>query len=454
MLFSDYWLKPWLLKSLSSMGYQKPTEIQAKVLNIALSWKNIVGQSQTWTWKTTAFLLPILNKINPNHKNIQALIIAPTRELVNQIWDEIRDLTKFHEIRSVCLYWWSSPVVQKKKLRKKPSIIVATPGRLMDFMSQRVVDVRTVDFFVLDEVDIMLDMGFVRDIKKIRSQLKNLKQTYTFSATMNDKMKSIIKEYISKYESIKIWEKVTVDKIDQKHLSIEHEHKIHNLIHLIKTYPKDKTLVFTHTKRNTKTLHTILTTANLNAGLLNWNLSQSKRQSTLNAFKDWKTRILVTTDVAARGLNMDNVGLVINFDVPIDAKSYIHRIWRTWRAGAKWKAIMFVSKLEKPLLRDIERLHKTRVYPTDHIPVYDEHWTYKHFKLDRSTDKKWWWRNRSSKNNFWKNNSKTNSNSNKTNPHKTKSKNNKNQGFRKQAKWSINPNKRNYNAKKAKNMNR
>jgi len=321
MLFSELWLKPWLLKSLDHVGYKEATPIQEKVLKIALDWNNIVWQSQTGTGKTAAFLLPILNKIDMNKKTLQALIIAPTRELVNQIGDEIRNLTRFYSMTSVCLYGWASPVVQKTKLRRNPAIIVATPGRLMDFMNQKVVNVGTVESFILDEVDVMLDMGFVRDIKKIRAQLRNLKQTYTFSATMNNKMKDILKEHLPKYEFIKIGEKVTVDKINHKHMLVEHEHKIHNLINLIKSHKKDKILVFTHTKRNTKTLHTILESEWYSAGLLNWNLSQNRRQSALNAFKTGAVKLLVTTDVAARWLNMDNVWLVVNFDVPIDAKS-------------------------------------------------------------------------------------------------------------------------------------
>jgi ATP-dependent RNA helicase DeaD len=203
MLFSECWLKPWLLKSLTAMWYTQATSIQEKVLKIALTWANIVGQSQTGTGKTAAFLLPVLNKIDTNRKSIQVLILAPTRELVVQIWEEIRSLTKFYGVSFACLYGGASPNIQKANLRRSPAIVVATPGRLMDFMNQKVIDIRTVDYFILDEVDRMLDMGFVRDIKKIRTQLKMVKQTYTFSATMNNDMKTIIKEHISSYEFIK-----------------------------------------------------------------------------------------------------------------------------------------------------------------------------------------------------------------------------------------------------------
>lgn len=388
MLFSECWLKPGLLRSLTAMWYTQATPIQEKVLKIALTWANIVWQSQTWTGKTAAFLLPVLNKIDTNKKTLQCLILAPTRELVVQIWEEIRSLTKFYGVNFACLYWWASPNVQKNNLRRSPAIVIATPGRLMDFMNQKVIDIRTVDYFILDEVDRMLDMWFVRDIKKIRAQLKWVKQTYTFSATMNNDMKTIIKEHISSYEFIKIGEEVTVAKINHKYIPMDHEQKLFNVVKLLEKYPDEKVLIFTHTKRNTKTIHQILTWDWFNVGLLNWDMAQGKRQSTLNNFKQDKIHVLVTTDVAARWLNMENVGLVINFDVPIDAKSYIHRIWRTGRAGAEGKAIMLVSPLENSLVREIEKIHRIRIQPSEHIAELDRQWSYWNLRLDRSTDKK------------------------------------------------------------------
>lgn len=392
MLFSEYGLKAWLLRSLESIGYVEVTPIQSQVMKIALSWKNIVGQSQTWTGKTAAFLLPILNKIDTNKTALQALILAPTRELVVQIGEEIRNLTKFYWVRFVCLYGWASPNIQKTNLKRNPSIVIATPGRLMDFMNQKVIDISVAEYFVLDEVDRMLDMWFVRDIERIRNQLRHIKQTLTFSATMNDEMKAIIKRHISSYEFIKIGEWVTVDKINHTYMAVEHEQKLYNVIKLIKDHPKDKVLIFTHTKRNTKTIQQILLWDKFNAGLLNWDMAQWKRQSTLNDFKLWKTQILVTTDVAARGLNMENVWLVINFDVPLDPKSYIHRIGRTGRAWASGKAIMLVSPLEIPLFKEIEKTHKIRIQQSQHIAQHDALWAYGNLRLNRSTDKKWWGR--------------------------------------------------------------
>lgn len=417
MLFADFNLKSWILKALAEMKYNEATDIQKQVIDIALSWKNIVWQSQTWTGKTAAFLIPLLQRIDTNTKWLQALILAPTRELVNQIGGEIFALTKYYRVNAACIYGGASLVNQKKLLLRWPSIIVATPWRLMDFMNQWVIDISTVNFFILDEVDRMLDMWFVRDIKKIRAQMRHIQQTYTFSATINNDIKSIIKGHVSEYEFIKIWESVTVDKINHSYLSLSHESKLANLVNLIKTHPGDKVLVFTQTKRNTKKIMDIIQKAWYKVGMLNWDMSQNKRMFTLKSFKDWFIRVLVTTDVAARGLNMDNVGLVINFDVPRDTESYIHRIGRTWRAWAFGKAIMLVSPEEEKFLSDIEKAHRTRIKKSDH-PIILDKWEYTHIRLNKSTDKMGkkgmllWWKtsykrppsNRSEDRKYWSNN--------------------------------------------------
>jgi len=389
MLFSESGLKKGLIRSLEARGYTEATPIQEEVLKIAMDGHNIVWQSQTGTGKTAAFLLPVLNQIDTNDKSLQALIIAPTRELVNQIGDEIKSLTSFYGVSYVCLYGGASPNVQKKNLNKKPAIIVATPWRLMDFMNQEVVNIHSVKYFILDEVDRMLDMGFVRDIRRIRDRMPNLKQAFTFSATMNDAMKTIIKEHVDRYEFIKIGEEVTVDAINHTIMHVAHENKLHNVIKLIREHEGEKIIIFTHTKRNTKTIRGILDDAGFNVGMLNGNMSQGKRQGELNDFKLGKIQILVTTDVAARWLNMDKVVLVINFDVPVDAKSYIHRIGRTGRAGEHGKAIMLVAPLEKPLLQEIEKIHDIRIKETDHSMEKDRAKVYSKVKLNKSTDKPW-----------------------------------------------------------------
>lgn len=387
MLFSSFNLKGGLLKALAEMKYDNATDIQAQVIKLTLDGKNIVGQSQTGTGKTAAFLIPLLQKIDTNTTWLQALIMAPTRELVNQIGEEIIKLTKYYRVNAACVYGGASPFIQKKALLRWPNIIVATPGRLLDFVNQKVVDLSKVNYLILDEVDRMLDMGFIRDIQRIRAHMKNIQQTSTFSATISNEIKVIIKEHVPNYEFIKIWEAVTVDKINHTFVSVPHDDKIFNLIKIIKAHSKDKIVIFTQTKRNTKTIGIAIEKSGHEVWILNGNMSQGKRNSTLKKFQDWDLKILVTTDVASRGLNMDNVWLVVNFDVPKESESYIHRIWRTGRAGAHGKAIMLVSPEESKLFADIERTHKTRIQKSDHVVHQDKDSEFIKYRLDKSTDK-------------------------------------------------------------------
>ena len=218
--------------------------------------------------------------------------------------------------------------------------------------------------------------------------MPNIKQTYTFSATISEDIKKIIQEHIAEYEFIKVGEEVTVDKIHHSYMKVEHDDKLMNVKMLLDSHPQDKIIIFTQTKRNTKAISERLADEGYKIGMLNGNMSQGKRMSTLAAFKENKIRILVTTDVAARGLNMDNVGLVINFDVPNDTESYIHRIGRTGRAGAHGKAIMFVSEKEIPFFLNIEKANKIKIRKSEEETIRDHKQKYLHIRLDRSTDKK------------------------------------------------------------------
>lgn len=392
MKFSEFELNDWILKSLAAMNYDEPTDIQAQVIKTALAWKNIIWQSQTWTGKTAAFLIPLLQKIDNTKRWVQALILAPTRELVNQIGEEIALLTKHHKVNTACIYGGAKPAGQKNKLITGPNIIVATPWRLIDFIDQKVVNLWKVDYLILDEVDRMLDMGFVRDIQKIRALMPSIKQTLTFSATISNDIKKIINEHVPNYEFIKIWEEITVDKINHSYLDIQHTDKLFNLIKMVQEYSKDKIVVFTQTKRNTKAIYLAINKYVPDVYMLNWDMNQNKRNSTLREFKSGNLRILVTTDVAARWLNMDNVNLVINFDVPKESESYIHRIGRTWRAWASGKAIMFVSPEEKDFLAAIEITHKTKVKKSEYVVVADAKSEFSEIRLDKSTDKFGKWR--------------------------------------------------------------
>lgn len=387
MLFKDLQLIPELQKTLEEMGYTTATDIQTQVIQHATNGKNIIGQSQTGTGKTAAFLLPILSKIDANKRDPQALIIAPTRELVDQIRQEAFKLTKYMKIRSVAMFGGSSAYRQKDELRRGAQLIIATPGRLMDFMSQGLIDTKKIEYFVLDEVDRMLDMGFIDDIKDIWDQLTDLKQVFTFSATINDKIKRIIKDHLTDYEHIQVSQVITVDKIDHSYVDVHHQDKVPTLIQFLQEFKDKKIVIFTQTKRNTEVITDVLLDEGHNVKFLNGDLRQSHRIAALKAFKEGRIKTLVTTDVAARGLNMENVELVINFDVPQDPESYIHRIGRTGRAGAEGRAVMFVSRGEYHLLGNIEKEHRIKIKLSDIATTRDDEGKFKNINLDMSKDR-------------------------------------------------------------------
>ena len=426
MLFKEFKLKEEILQSLEEAKYIEPSPIQEKVMNLALAWKSIVWQAQTWTGKTAAFLLPLLNNIDRKNLKTQALILAPTRELVVQICEEIDKLTKHYLVSYVAVYWWVSSLKQKKALRQNPMIIVATPWRFMDLLQQRFIQLSGIQSFILDEVDRMLDMWFVRDITKIWTQLKSLKQTFTFSATMNDKMKAIINQHIKEYEFIKVWKEITVDKINHSYSFINNRDKFINLVNLVNSHKKDKILVFVNTKRAGKIIYEQLSKEWYrdiqnnwyNVWILHWDIAQSRRLSTLQWYTKWKYRVLVTTDVAARWLNLNNVWFVINFDAPIESENYIHRIWRTWRAGEFGKAIMFIWENDHKSLKEISIECWWKIKESEYQPILDKSWTFGKLKISSSKytwwrkfwikSKNWWNNNRSSNKNF---NQKSNNNS-------------------------------------------
>ncbi len=388
MKFKDLNIKQGILRSLDEVWYTDATEIQEKVIPLALQWKNIVWQAQTWTWKTGAFLIPMLNNIDTNKKENQVIILAPTRELAIQIHEEIYKFTKYYRVPSAVIYWWVNDANQKTALRKIPRIIVATPGRFIELQEAGLVELSTVETFILDEVDRMLAMGFIRDIIKIRKQLKNLKQTYTFSATMNDKIKQVINNYTENYEAIKVWKEITVEKIDHSYIFVEYYDKFINLTKLINTHKIIKIIIFANTRSTSNILYNTLSKEWYKVWVLNGWLQQSKRRSTLQWFINGKFRVLITTDVAARGLNMENIWLVINFDIPNELENYVHRIWRTGRAWNTGKAILFVEKKEKSTLAEIENECGSKIPLSTYKPITDKNEIYKNLKTETKTQKR------------------------------------------------------------------
>ncbi len=367
MNFNELWLNENILKAITEMGYVTPTQVQNDVIKEAFAGKNVIGQSQTGTGKTAAFALSLLQNMDPNKRWTQALIIAPTRELVTQIKEEIFKLSKYHRVSSLAVYGWSPIYKQIDLIRKWQDIVIWTPWRVIDLIERKVLKLEHINFFVLDEVDRMLDMGFVDDIEYIWDWLTNLKQVFSFSATITSEIKSIIEKYLwNNYTFIKSTDAITTDKIDHSFIESTYINKYPLLQKFIETHKSEKTIVFVQTKRDTEMLADKLNGDWFKASFLNWDMRQRERFKALKDFQDWYSNIFVVTDVAARWLNMKNIDLVVNFDVPTDPESYIHRIGRTGRAGASGKAIMFVSWSEKFAFKNIERTNKIKIKQVDH----------------------------------------------------------------------------------------
>jgi len=349
------------------MGYVTPTQVQNDVIKEAFAGKNVIWQSQTGTGKTAAFALSLLQNMDPNKRWTQALIIAPTRELVTQIKEEIFKLSKYHRVSSLAVYGWSPIYKQIDLIRKWQDIVIWTPWRVIDLIERKVLKLEHINFFVLDEVDRMLDMGFVDDIEYIWDWLTNLKQVFSFSATITSEIKTIIEKYLwNNYSFIKSTDAITTDKIDHSFIESTYINKYPLLQKFIDTHKSEKTIVFVQTKRDTEMLADKLNDDWFKASFLNWDMRQRERFKALKDFQDGYSNIFVVTDVAARWLNMKNIDLVVNFDVPTDPESYIHRIGRTGRAGAEGKAIMFVSGSERFAFKNIERTNKIKIKQVNH----------------------------------------------------------------------------------------
>ncbi len=289
----------------------------------------------------------------------QAVILAPTRELAGQIREEVYKLSDGMRIRSTVIFGGTSFKKQKEIIDEGPQIIIATPGRLIDLIDRRYIDLNQVKYFVLDECDRMLDMGFIDDIDYIWGHIPKVEQSMTFSATIPEQMQRLLTKYVgTDYEFIKATEEITVAKIDHAFIEVEAFDKFEMLKKYIAETGKQKIIVFVRTKHETEHLARMLQDNGVQAGFLHGDLEQRQRARALRAFKDDEIQVFVTTDVAARGLNMNNIDLVINFHVPEDPEAYIHRIGRTGRAGAEGKAVMFVSPSEKMMMKNVERRNK------------------------------------------------------------------------------------------------
>lgn len=370
--FADLGLSQKTLDALKLKGYQIPTPIQAQAIPLGLRGIDFIGQSQTGTGKTMAFTVPIVERINVHFKKIQALILCPTRELAVQVSSEINLLCRSTGIKSLPVYGGESIERQIKNLRKDIQIVVGTPGRILDHIRRNTIRLDNVRFAVLDEADEMLDMGFIEDIESILSMTQEERQTMLFSATMPAEIRELSEKYLKEPEFVKIQSKqVTVDKIKQYYIKVRNIDKPEVLSRIIKLESARKSMVFCNTKKMVDELTYEMQNRGYAAEGLHGDLKQQKRDVVMTQFKKGHIDILIATDVAARGLDIDNVDVVFNYDLPLDEEQYVHRIGRTGRAGHSGTAYSFVFGREMTRLKAVERYAKTMIEEKK-IPRYKD----------------------------------------------------------------------------------
>ena len=364
MKFSELGLSDSLLKAIKRSGYEEATPIQEQTIPMVLEGKDVIGQAQTGTGKTAAFGLPIIENVDTENLNIQAIIISPTRELAIQTQEELYRLGKDKHVRVQVVYGGADIRRQIKSLKQHPQILVGTPGRLRDHINRHTVKLDHIKTLVLDEADEMLNMGFLADIESIIKETPDDRQTLLFSATMPPEIKRIGVQFMSDPETVRIKAKeLTTDLVDQYYIRARDYEKFDIMTRLIDVQDPDLTIVFGRTKRRVDELSKGLIARGYNAAGIHGDLTQDKRSKIMWKFKNNELDILVATDVAARGLDISGVTHVYNYDIPSDPDSYVHRIGRTGRAGHHGVSLTFVTPNEMDYLHEIEKLTRVRMLP-------------------------------------------------------------------------------------------
>lgn len=368
MLFTDLNLISPILKALEKEGYESPTPIQEKAIPHILQWRDVLGSAQTGTGKTAAFAIPTLQilsrerEVSNMPRTIKSLILTPTRELAIQIEESFTAYGKNLGLRHAVVFWWVSQYSQTEKLRKWIDILVATPGRLLDLMNQWFVNLKHVEIFILDEADRMLDMWFINDVKKVLTKLPVKKQTLFFSATMPKEILGLANSILVNPIKIEVAPvSSTANTIKQSVYFVRKNDKRELLADLLKSPEIASALVFTRTKHGANRVVENLEKAWIVAEAIHGNKSQNARQRALSNFKTKQTRVLVATDIAARWIDIDDLSHVINYDIPNESETYVHRIWRTWRAGLSGTAISFCDQDEIGYLQDIQKLISKKI---------------------------------------------------------------------------------------------
>lgn len=367
--FADLGLKAPILEALNDLGYEKPSPIQAECIPHLLSGRDVLGMAQTGSGKTAAFSLPLLNNIDPDLRAPQILVLAPTRELAVQVAEAMTEFSKhMRGVNVVALYGGQRYDVQLRALRQGPQIVVGTPGRLLDHLKRGTLDLSKLSGLVLDEADEMLRMGFIEDVETIMAQIPEGHQTALFSATMPEAIRRITKRFMKDPQEVRIQSSVTTrPDISQSYWSVYGMRKNEALVRFLEAEDFDAAIIFVRTKNATLEVAEALERNGYNSAALNGDMNQALREQTLERLKDGRLDILIATDVAARGLDVERISLVVNYDIPMDSESYVHRIGRTGRAGRAGRALLFVENRERRLLRNIERTMKLTI-PEAELP--------------------------------------------------------------------------------------
>jgi ATP-dependent RNA helicase RhlE len=379
MSFASLGLSDDIVRAVTELGYTEPTPIQLQAIPAVLTGRDLLAGAQTGTGKTAGFTLPILHRLanragkgpSEGRPPVRALILTPTRELAAQVEESVQNYGKYLKLTSMTMFGGVSINPQIKQLRSRVDILVATPGRLLDHVQQGTLDLSRIEILVLDEADRMLDMGFIRDIKKILALLPRERQNLLFSATFSDEIKALADSLLKSPELIEVARRnATADTIAQKIHPVDRDKKRQLLAHLIKEHNWFQVLVFTRTKHGANRLAEQLDKDGISAMAIHGNKSQGARTRALSEFKSGELQVLVATDIAARGIDIDQLPHVVNFELPNVPEDYVHRIGRTGRAGAEGEAVSLVCVDEKKLLADIERVIK-RELPREVIPGFE-----------------------------------------------------------------------------------
>jgi len=358
--FHDLALTHEVLRAIGDLGFEEPTPIQSLAIPVIRSGKDVIGQAHTGTGKTAAYGIPLLERIDPRNRAIQALVLCPTRELAIQVSEELTKLAKYRRgIIMLPVYGGQSMERQLSVLARGVQVVIATPGRLLDHLRRRTVSLEGVKYLVLDEGDVMLDMGFIEDIEAILARTPKGRQTVLFSATVPDGIRDLSRRYMRDPQTIRVvHERLTVPGVEQRYYQVTEQEKLDTLARLLEEYNPELSLVFCNTKRRTDVLARRLRARGYPAEKLHGDMTQGQRERTMARFRKGEIGILVATDVAARGIDVEGIDAVFNYDVPNDPEYYVHRIGRTARAGRSGRSFTLVTGMDSGKIRDIQRYAK------------------------------------------------------------------------------------------------